>query len=451
MLNKDSFDIILLRHPGLDFDLFASRLNHQISSYCSWQADPNSVHVDAFTMNWNGRKFYAFPPFSLLSRCLQKISQGRAQCVLIAPLWPTQTWFPVLLRHLCDQPWILLPRPDLLHHPSSSGPHPLHRNLHLMVCPVSGDPSAITIFQRRLPTFSWHPWRKGTKKQYATYVRKWMAFCRERKINCYSPPLSDALQFLLELFNQGLSYSTLNIACSASSTIVTIDGEGSFGSNHIVTRFMKGVFESRRPKPKYDKIWDVSVVLKHLSSLYPNEKLSLKDLTHKVLMLILLVSSQRGQSIHYLDLQHLTMEEDNYSFDVAEHVKTSTPRNPHTRIDIAAYEPDSRICPLTCLNQQDQENINKTKALRNNETNKPVSRDTVSRWTKDTLRFCGIDTKVFTAHSTRSASVSKANEKDVPVHEIMTKAGWKSAETFRKYYNKPVIQGNSLASAILDQ
>ena len=29
---------------------------------------------------------------------------------------------------------------------------------------------------------------------------------------------------------------------------------------------MKGVFESRRPKPKYDKIWDVSVVLKHLSS-----------------------------------------------------------------------------------------------------------------------------------------------------------------------------------------
>ena len=128
---------------------------------------------------------------------------------------------------------------------------------------------------------------------------------------------------------------------------------------------MKGVCESRRPKPKYDKIWDVSVVLKHLSSLYPNEKLSLKDLTHKALMLILLVSSQRGQSIHYLDLQHLTMEEDNYFFDVAEHIKTSTPRSPYTRIDIAAYEPDSTICPLSCLKAY----INKTKDLRNNETN----------------------------------------------------------------------------------
>ena len=41
--------------------------------------------------------------------------------------------------------------------------------------------------------------------------------------------------------------------------------------------------------------------------------------------------------------------------------------------------------------------------------------------------------------------------KDVPVHVIMAKAGWKSAETFRKYYNKPVLQGNRLASAILDQ
>ena len=171
-------------------------------------------------------------------------------------------------------------------------------------------------------------WRTGTKKQYATYVKKWMAFCRESEINYYTPPLNDPLQFLSGLFRQGLSYSTLNTARSALSTIVTIDGGRSFGSNHIVTRFMKGVFESRRPKPKYDKIWDVSVVLKHLSSLYPNEKLSLKDLTHKVLMLILLVSSQRGQSIHYLDLQHLTMEEDNYFFDVAEHIKTSTPRSP---------------------------------------------------------------------------------------------------------------------------
>ena len=68
---------------------------------------------------------------------------------------------------------------------------------------------------------------------------------------------------------------------------------------------------------------------------------------------------------------------------------------------------------------------------------------------KKTLHLCGVDTKVFSAHSTRSASVSKASAKDVPVHEIMARAGWKSAETFHKYYNKPVVQENSVASAVL--
>jgi len=58
------------------------------------------------------------------------------------------------------------------------------------------------------------------------------------------------------------------------------------------------------------------------------------------------------------------MEEENYSFDVVEHIKTSTPRSPYTRIDIAAYEPDSSICPLACLKAY----INKTKDLRKNET-----------------------------------------------------------------------------------
>ena len=94
-----------------------------------------------------------------------------------------------------------------------------------MVCPVSGDPSAVTTFQRRLPTFSWHLGGQALKNRMP-HVKKWMALCREREINYYTPPLSDALQFLSGLFRQGLSYSTLNTARSALSTIVTIDGGG---------------------------------------------------------------------------------------------------------------------------------------------------------------------------------------------------------------------------------
>ena len=106
-------------------------------------------------------------------------------------------------------------------------------------------------------------WRSGTQKQYQTYLNKWMAFCGERKI----APLNEALQFVVQLFNQGLNYSALNTALSAFSTIIITEGGESFGTYRVVTRFMKGVFESRRPKPKYTKIWDVGVVLKHLSTL----------------------------------------------------------------------------------------------------------------------------------------------------------------------------------------
>lgn len=269
-----------------------------------------------------------------------------------------------------------------------------------------------------------------------------------------APSLNDALNFLFTLYNKGLSYSTLNTARSAISTIVKIEG-GDFGTNLVVTRFMKGVFETRLPTPKYNSTWDVSTVLKHLTKYYPNGTLSLKDLTFKVLMLLLSVLGQRGQSIHLLDLQHMKMEEDLCSFEVLQHTKTSRPGAPHTRIETARYPPDPTICPYSCL----RENIHRTQKLRGTETMlfisyvkpyKPVSRDTISRWTKATLKTCGIDTTMFSAHSTREATASKACAKAVPIHEIMAKADWRSAQTFYRHYFKPVIEEASVASVLLN-
>ena len=67
-------------------------------------------------------------------------------------------------------------------------------------------------------------WRSGTQKQYHTNLNKWMAFCGERKIAYYSPPLNEVLQFLVRLFNQELSFSSLITACSALSAIIITEG-----------------------------------------------------------------------------------------------------------------------------------------------------------------------------------------------------------------------------------
>ena len=71
---------------------------------------------------------------------------------------------------------------------------------------------------------------------------------------------------------------------------------------------------------------------------------------------------------------------------------------------------------------------------------KPVSRDTISRWMKMVLHVAGIDTSMFKPHSTRAASCSKANAKSVPIQSIMKAAGWSSENTFRRFYDKPVIE-----------
>ena len=54
-------------------DLFASRINTQLPIYVAWLPDPTAWHIDAFTISWNSIQGYLFPPFSLLTRCVQKI------------------------------------------------------------------------------------------------------------------------------------------------------------------------------------------------------------------------------------------------------------------------------------------------------------------------------------------------------------------------------------------
>ena len=87
--------------------------------------------------------------------------------------------------------------------------------------------------------------------------------------NHIQPSLVPVLDFLTALHHQGLTYNAID-------------------------RLRKGIFQEKPPRPKYTEIWDVSIVLIYLQSLSPVDTLSLKELTLKLVVLILLVSGQRG-------------------------------------------------------------------------------------------------------------------------------------------------------------
>ena len=93
-----------------EIDLFATRLNNQVTRFYSWQPDPDALAINAFAQQWHENFMYAFPPFSMISRVLQKIEQERTERVLmILPMWPTQNWWPGALGMLVRAPY-LLPR-----------------------------------------------------------------------------------------------------------------------------------------------------------------------------------------------------------------------------------------------------------------------------------------------------------------------------------------------------
>ena len=156
-------------------DLFASRLNHKVHSYVSWHPDPRAVATDAFAISWSNQKCYAFPPFSLIPRVLSKIQRDKASVLLIAPVWPTQGWYPTLLQLLVEQP-ILLPRwNNLLVLPHNKQLHPLRNKLLLAAWTVSGDPLQAEVFLNKQSTLCVPVGRLGQKNNTEQFGKSGLA------------------------------------------------------------------------------------------------------------------------------------------------------------------------------------------------------------------------------------------------------------------------------------
>ena len=97
---------------------------------------------------------------------------------------------------------------------------------------------------------------------------------------------------------------------------------------------MKGIGYSRPPTPRYDFIWDIEQVLKHISSLLPNNKLSLKLLSMKLAMLLVLAATNRGSEIKSLDAKFLGKSKKQSCFFVESIYKNIRTRQTATRYNL---------------------------------------------------------------------------------------------------------------------
>lgn len=172
-------------------------------------------------------------------------------------------------------------------------------------------------------------------------------------------------------------------------------------------------------------------------------------------MLVALVSAQRTQSIHLLDLQFMKTSTDVVEFGFPTHVKQSRPGYKVPPVILKAYPTDPTLCVFVHLNEY----LERTRLLRGKENQlfvsyiKPhgaVSKDTIARWIRTVMMNAGLDVTMFKPHSTRSAATSKATQACVPVQDILKQAGWSNHRTFDRFYNKPVRPVSTFAESVLN-
>ena len=246
------------------------------------------------------------------------------------------------------------------------------------------------------------------------------------------------------MHKQGFEYSTINGFRSSILALHPRIDKIPIGQHEEVSAVMAGIFHANPPTPKHSQFWDVSVVLEYIKSLGENEDLQPRDLSWKSVTLVALVTASRSSDISALDTRFMNDLGDKIVFQVKELEKTRKIGQKPRTVNIFEYKEDPKLDPVSCLRLY----VERTRHLRPKEGNQlfistvspygPVKSSTIAGWIKRLLGLSGVDTSIWTAHSTRGASTSKAQNVGVTVQAILDSANWRSVGTYKKFYNKPI-------------
>ena len=113
-------------------------------------------------------------------------------------------------------------------------------------------------------------------------------------------------------------------------------------------------------------------------------------------MLILLVSGQCGQALHYLDIRNMSISESRVFFRLGVFLKTSSPGVHFSEFTFDADVPNKQLCVYTTLQHTSNVWGSETRLFL---TSRPLFHvalcDTLLCCTKDLLRAAGINLTVF--------------------------------------------------------
>ena len=106
---------------------------------------------------------------------------------------------------------------------------------------------------------------QSSYKQDETCFRKWWEFCVKNLVDPFRSSVSDKIKLV----------------------------GPEIASDYRMLRFFKGISKARPSKPKYATTWDPKIVLDFYSKEKDNNKLSLKELSMKLICPMTLVTAHR--------------------------------------------------------------------------------------------------------------------------------------------------------------
>lgn len=223
-------------------------------------------------------------------------------------------------------------------------------------------------------------------------------------------------------------------------------------------RFLRSVSRSRPSQPRYNFTWDPLLVLNYLEKFFPHSSIPLSELSKKILMLLMLITGHRLQTIALIKTDSIIIGPDEIQIFITDRIKTSGTRAEQPVLHIPYFLEKPELCVASALLHY----LERTANLRENsleylfislkEPYKNISKQTLARWIKNVLKEAGVNVSLFSAHSVRHASTSMALRNGISVDVIRKTAGWSaSSNTFAKFYNRPLKTSVLFANAILNK
>ncbi|EZA52177.1 hypothetical protein X777_08690 [Ooceraea biroi] len=187
---------------------------------------------------------------------------------------------------------------------------------------------------------------ESTRKQYAGPLTQWWwVFCVDQGIDPYQPREEEVIKFLTKKFEDGAAYGSLN---SIRSAISLISGS-SIGQNRNISRFFKGVFMLRPTKPKYDRIWDVSVAFQKIEEWFPLNELALDCLGERLVLLLALGTAHRAQTLALIKLSNMKHNVEGYEVEISDRIKTSRPGAYQPLLILPYFSENPKLCIASTL------------------------------------------------------------------------------------------------------